>query len=145
MQAVLAPRLPVALELALRTLEPRRERTTTPVRGVPGVHVATIDGALVVAVDDRPLRTPVSVQLAPAYQTVSRAQRVREPRRIGDDGRTHYATVDTATYSCELTCWCGRRRYVRPNSKHQVTQCWPCTQHDKIVRRRARQRTRRTM
>lgn len=71
-----------------------------------------------------------------------------EPVGFSPRGRLLYRTVDTATHSRQFTCACGRVRFVRPNSTHQVSLCHPCARQAHLRRRalaqfrRPKQRTR---
>lgn len=47
--------------------------------------------------------------------------------RVRRDGIAEYRRVDTSEFTCQLTCACGRIRYVRPSEKDRVVQCRPCT------------------
>ena len=51
----------------------------------------------------------------------------REVWRVRRNGQAEYRTVDTQEFSWQLTCACGRIRYVRPSEKDRVTRCRPCT------------------
>lgn len=51
----------------------------------------------------------------------------REVARVRRDGQAEYRVVDTREFSWQLTCPCGRIRYVRPSERDRVTRCRPCT------------------
>ncbi|APU88909.1 hypothetical protein Rctr197k_096 [Virus Rctr197k] len=59
----------------------------------------------------------------------------REVQQLERDGRPVFGLVDTAVYSFRMTCGCGRVRYTRPNSLHQVHQCRVCSRADRLRKR----------
>jgi hypothetical protein len=77
---------------------------------------------------------PVTWQLVEAPGTE------REVRRLERDGTPVFGTVDTATYCYRLTCpRCGRVRYSKANSVHQIHLCWVCTRSERLRHRALRQ------
>lgn len=63
-----------------------------------------------------------------------------EVRHLRKDGQPDVAMVDTSVYSYRMTCpRCGRARYAKRNSLHQVHYCRPCTQADQKRRKATRQ------
>lgn len=127
-----------------RALVPERDRRTVDVYGVPGIQSCVVDGPAVVAVNGRTLRTPLLLRPPVRYQSLELPVPVPVPRqeiqRFDREGQPVFTNVDTTVYSVELTCWCGTKRYVRPNCRHEVTLCRPCTERVRRIRRRAKVR-----
>lgn len=63
----------------------------------------------------------------------------REVLRLDRLGRPVYGMVDTTDYCYRLACRCGRVRYSKPNSVHQVSACRVCTRTDQLRRRALKQ------
>jgi transposase-like protein len=72
-----------------------------------------------------------------------------EVRKLTCDGQPEVDLVDTSVYSYRMTCpRCGRARYAKRNSIHQIRYCRPCTQADQKRRKAVSQyqkRTKRTL
>lgn len=69
-------------------------------------------------------------------------QLVEEPRvesevvKLDRTGAPIFGSVDTQTYCYRLSCpRCGRVRYSKPNSVHQICLCRVCTRQDQLRRR----------
>jgi hypothetical protein len=59
----------------------------------------------------------------------------REVQRLEKDGSPVLVLVDTRTYSYRMTCACGRVRYSKPNSLHQIGACRVCTRGERLRKR----------
>jgi len=60
----------------------------------------------------------------------------REVRKLDDNGRPIFHEVDVGIYCYRLVCArCGRARYARRNSIHQIQYCRVCTAQDQYRRR----------
>lgn len=69
----------------------------------------------------------------------------QEVVRLGAGGVPVFQPVDTAVFCYRLTCGvCGRVRYAKPNSLHQVALCRVCTRQDRLRRRAVAQYYHRT-
>lgn len=59
----------------------------------------------------------------------------QEVQRLRSDGSPVFAQVDTGVYRYRMTCACGRARWSKANSLHQVVGCRVCTRADRLRRR----------
>lgn len=60
----------------------------------------------------------------------------KEVQCLDANGAPQLALVDTGVYCYRLTCpRCGRVRYSKPNSLHQVFWCRVCTRQDRLRKR----------
>lgn len=69
----------------------------------------------------------------------------REVQKLKSDGSPVYAAVDTTEYNYFMSCpECGRMRYAKRNSLHQIAACRVCTRQERLRKRALYQyRTRR--
>lgn len=67
------------------------------------------------------------------------ARREHEVQQLDRSGGPVFATVDTSVYSYRMTCACGRVRYSKPNSLHQIFACRVCTRFERLRKRALRQ------
>lgn len=151
------------LKLALKRAELPEVIGRVLLAGVPGVNsvwvVRDADTVEVQAVNGKRLLHPIKLDLQPPPQ--ARTVTVRaddlnsikgrdgtqwrpvvgggfrpEPQAVDAAGNDVVAQVDTGTYCWALTCACGRRRYAKRNSVHQVSLCRVCTTAQRKAKRR---------
>jgi hypothetical protein len=64
------------------------------------------------------------------------AQTAREVLQLTRDGKPVFGHVDTTSHCYRMTCpRCGRVRYAKPNSIHQVFLCRVCMRTERLRRR----------
>lgn len=68
--------------------------------------------------------------------TLATETRATEPAFVG--GREAKQRVDTAVYAYRMVCACGRIRYAKPNTLHEVRQCRLCQRETRLARRRTK-------
>lgn len=114
---------------------------------LPPVVVKTYDAEEMARMDkacwpaDRPrvmkLRGPEGPVV---WQLVETPGWEKEVQQLSHDGAPVFASVDTAVYCYRLTCpRCGRVRYSKPNSLHQIFWCRVCTRTERLRKRALRQ------
>jgi len=109
--------------------------------GAPGIGTIRVAPAplRIVAVYGDVLDSPILFDLAePFWEPVTRRGIATEPD--WREGSEIARTVNTDTYEWKLTCPCGRVRYAKANSRHQVRACRVCTRLGRLERRAKRQR-----
>ena len=109
--------------------------------GAPGVGTIRVAPAplRIVAVDGDALDDPILFDLAePFWEPVTQRGIATEPD--WQAGSEIARRVNTTTYGWKLTCPCGRVRYAKANSRHQVRACRVCTRLGRLERRAKRQR-----
>jgi|6_EtaG_2_1085325.scaffolds.fasta_scaffold140105_2 hypothetical protein len=122
------------------TIEPVEEIEVSAL-GAPGVGTIRVAPAplRIVAVDGDALDDPILFTLAePMWEPVTRRGIATEPD--WQEGSEIVRRVSTSTYGWKLTCPCGRVRYAKANSRHQVRACRVCTRLGRLERRAKRQR-----
>lgn len=126
-QAVLNTPVQLAFELF------PEERPVVPDE-TPPVVVEAEDGDEVSS--DQPLVVTVPGPEGPVtWRRTRRAAYEKEVQRLDDTGSAVLGLVDTGTYCYRMTCACGRVRYARPNSLHQIFWCRVCTRTIRLRRR----------
>lgn len=59
------------------------------------------------------------------------------------NGEHARVTVDTGTFSWKMTCGCGRLRYAKANTLHEIKRCRVCqVQHRKTYKNESQKRIR---
>lgn len=123
-----------------------------------GVEITQVNGAtlahpisFVIALDKRQVPPPLEVvdldDHRPAHISFGSVEwflvapgHQNEVRAIDAHGRAVYREVDTSIYAYRLDCSrCGRVRYARRNTLHQIQYCWVCTSQIRLHRRAGRQ------
>lgn len=66
--------------------------------------------------------------------------RAREPARVDGLGRDVQVPVDTDVFCYRMVCLCGRIRFAKPNTLHQVVKCRVCARATRLGRRAALER-----
>jgi len=128
-----ALRTPICFAYELADDERPRVEETPPVEVTIDQFVAEVAGRRIVVMGppERPVRW---TQILPAE-----ARLEREVQQLGKDGTPIFATVNTAKYTYRMTCACGRVRYAKGNSLHQIFACRVCTRADRLRKRALRQ------
>lgn len=72
---------------------------------------------------------------AMAWHKVDEGQIRREVLKLTKEGKPIFRQVDTAEFCMRMVCTCGRERYSKPNSIHQITACHVCTKNARLRRR----------
>lgn len=134
--------LRLAVFSSCKDLEAGAERDirATGVPGVQSLRVAgRVGGLSVVAVDDK-LIDPIVLPAIHWEPVTARNEShlEREPAWVG--GCEGIQLVDTAVFCWKMACSCGRIRYAKANSRHQVKRCRICTKQRQLQRRAERQR-----
>lgn len=133
-----------ALSAAIQfTYELKPEERPVVEDELPPVTVRTVDAEHIALMDkacwppDRPRTLKLPGPEGPlTWQLVEMPAQEKEVQQLGKDGMPVFAMVDTATYCYRLTCpRCGRVRYSKPNSIHQIFLCRVCMRMDRLRRR----------
>jgi hypothetical protein len=85
--------------------------------------------------DDPDDPRPSVIRLGELEWRLVKAGNALEVTRI-DSGVPTLQSVDTGIYCYRLTCGCGRERYAKRNSVHQVFACRVCTRQGRLQKRR---------
>lgn len=80
-----------------------------------------------------PLRSTREVEYG--WQRVESGGVRREVIKLDKDGKPVFRDIDTNVYCYRLVCSCGRDRYSKPNSIHQIDLCHVCTRNKRLRRR----------
>lgn len=126
-------RTPICFAYELTPAERPSVEETPPVEVTIDQFVAEVAGRRIVVMG--PPEQPVRwTQILPAE-----AKLEREVQQLEKDGTPVFATVDTRKYCYRMTCTCGRVRYAKANSLHQIFACRVCTRADRLRKRALRQ------
>lgn len=68
----------------------------------------------------------------------------QEVIKLTKEGKPVFRTVDTEVFCMRMICSCGRERYSKKNSIHQITACHVCTRATRLRRRSLAQYRKRT-
>jgi hypothetical protein len=95
----------------------------------------TADEAMALWPGERsPLRSTSDVKHG--WQRVESGQIRKEVYELAADGKPVFREVDTTLFCYRLLCPnCGRERYSKPNSIHQIDLCHVCTRNKRLRRR----------
>lgn len=76
------------------------------------------------------------IKKSSGWHRVEGGQIRREVTTLTASGRPVFREVDTDIHCFRLVCPnCGRERYARPNSIHQIDRCHVCTRQNRLRRR----------
>lgn len=119
------------------------EIATPALPGVTKITIQTKPILAVVAVGEQRLKHPIP--FTPAAPLWTPAPKGLQPEPRWDVGAEVIALVDTEKFPWRMTCKCGRIRFAKANSRHQVQACRVCTAKGRRARRNCAQREAREM
>ena len=139
---------PTVLKLAAAravSIIPAEDEIEASTPGLPGVSRLTIRAVplAVVAVDGRRLRRAVPFSpLKPEWHitNVKNAEDQLRPEPRVEGGIEVVRLVDANVFYWQMVCACGRVRYAKANSRHQVKACRVCTSRGRRARRNKAQK-----
>ena len=83
-------------------------------------------------------RLPTSVLVGDIFWVLTNESTSMEPTMASMEGADDvYSRVDTVKYCYRMICECGRVRFAKPNTIHEVTRCRPCRRLERRSQKRA--------
>ena len=140
MQGVVHPDVLRVVAARVVVVEPAEEIEVSAL-GAPGIGTIRVAPSplRIVAVDGEILDAPILFDVAePLWEPVTQCGTATEPD--WQEGVEVVRTVNTRTHNWRFVCPCGRIRFARANSRHQVRACRVCTRLGRLERRAKRQR-----
>jgi hypothetical protein len=112
------------------------DETPAAIDELPLVTVAAPAPLLAPATRVRPRSITLESPEGPITWHLVEATDAREVLQLSRGGKPIFGHVDTTTHCYRMTCpRCGRVRYSKPNSVHQVFLCRVCTRTERLRRR----------